>query len=59
MESVTTKSTNAGGNTIISKVSKEAAEQSVISLAKALYAKLFGVIVQAINAGIKKRLQKS
>ena len=58
MESVTTKSTNAGGNTIISKVSKEAAEQSVISLAKALYAKLFGVIVQAINAGIKKTVTK-
>eukprot|EP00943_MAST-04B_sp_MAST-4B-sp1_P008495 g8495.t1 len=58
MESVTTKQTKAGGQTIISKVGKKVAEQMTVSLAKSMYARLFGVIVAAINAGIKKTVTK-
>ena len=58
MECLITKQTKAGGQIIVSKVGKKVAEESVISLAKALYAKLFEFIVAAINAGIKRTVTK-
>jgi len=57
MEAITTKQTKAGGQVLVSKIDVRQAQESTVSLAKALYARLFTEIVRAINIGIKKTVK--